>query len=83
MLVLHTNAGHHCVHDEKIEDFERTVDRRSLVVPQLIGQKIGKLEEDDVKYVRTNSDQNRSLSEEPVSTFQPIRITFDISKLER
>ncbi|KAG1710244.1 hypothetical protein DVH05_017249 [Phytophthora capsici] len=84
---------HDCIHDRKAEEFEQSVDLESLVVPQDLddgtgGMGIREHKDDywvsaflDAIGLATTKTHRRLRSSAASSTFQPLRIAFDVSKL--
>lgn len=84
---------HHCIHDTKLDEFEETVDKTSLAVPQEFAR-TARSDNQHSTFLESFLDavgmasttRKQRLLEEAVSaaaTFQPIRIAFDLSKLTR
>lgn len=87
---------HHCIHEEKVREFEATVDQRSVVNPQRLFSHTTGADQDQRSWVLesfldtlglSTATFKRSLTSSvdaiTSSALQPIRIAFDLSKLTR
>lgn len=83
---------HHCIHDEKVDEFAVTVDQASIVIPQRLLQPQPEQQKEQSWIVEgfldtlglsaaTYRRALQSTATTSSSTFQQIRIAFDLSKL--
>lgn len=84
---------HHCIHDEKVDEFEATVDQASIVSPQRLLQPQPEQEQKEQSWIvegfldtlglsaATYRRVLQSSATASTSAFQQIRIAFDLSKL--